>query len=270
MSRRDNGLTAASYAPLADVDPPLAEHVLEILRDAGVAAYAEPLAGETGPYRDVRPPDRPTTRVYVDRIAGSRAREVVGRMLPGLRADFLADVAARADRRDVAQSEVDAAWAQIVAGFDTTAASGPVPPWPVAEDVDRDRPDGDDTDGSPGPAATGLAGRLVRRGGPAGAQQDADETEDDLLAEAEPDDPTDHYVPPHPPPLPRPRDTVSRFAWAGAVGGPVLLVLAHVLGLDPWIGGAGVAAFVAGFVTLVARMQDRRPHDDGWDDGAVV
>ena len=58
----------------------------------------------------------------------------------------------------------DAAWAQIVAGFDTTAAAGPVPPWPVAEDVDRDRPDGDDTDGSPGPAGCARRGGEQHRG----------------------------------------------------------------------------------------------------------
>jgi len=34
---RDNGLPrAARYVPLVDVDPPVADHVLELLRDAGV------------------------------------------------------------------------------------------------------------------------------------------------------------------------------------------------------------------------------------------
>jgi hypothetical protein len=31
-----------------------------------------------------------------------------------------------------------------------------------------------------------------------------------------------------------------------------------------------IVAFLGGFVTLVARMRDRAPHDDGWDDGAVL
>jgi hypothetical protein len=266
VPRRDNGLPAASFVALADVDPPLTQHVLDVLAAAAIAAYAEPIAGETGPYRDVRPPDRPTTRVYVDRSERARAREVLGRLLPGLRAEFLADVAARTDRVEVAQAEVDAAWAGIVAGFDTPTEPSPIPPWPVAEDVNDPDP------GEPEPAGSGLSGRLVRRA-PTPTPDPATGTEadaDHAAAAADPDDPTDHYVPPHPPPLPPPRDTIQRFAWAAAIGGPLLLVAAHVFGLEPWLGGVGVAAFFGGFATLVARMQERSPQDDGWDDGAVV
>ena len=61
------GLPAAAYAKLVDVDPPIAEHVIELLAQAKIPAYAEPLVGDTGPYRDVRAPDRPTTRIYVER-----------------------------------------------------------------------------------------------------------------------------------------------------------------------------------------------------------
>ena len=67
-------------------------------------------------------------------------------------------------------------------------------------------------------------------------------------------------------------DRVGRFAWAGFVGGPVLLVLAALAGLqlEGWVGLLAVGGFVAGFVTLVARMKDRPPTDSGPDDGAVV
>ena len=84
-------------------------------------------------------------------------------------------------------------------------------------------------------------------------------------------DPDEHFEPPPPPPLPR-VDTVGRFAWAGAIGGPLLLVLAALLGipLAGWVGLLALAAFMAGFVTLVARMKDRPPNDSGPDDGAVV
>jgi hypothetical protein len=38
-----------------------------------------------------------------------------------------------------------------------------------------------------------------------------------------------------------------------------------------WMAVLAIAAFVGGFVTLVARMKDRPPSDDtGPDDGAVV
>ena len=72
------------------------------------------------------------------------------------------------------------------------------------------------------------------------------------------------YQPPHPPPLKAPADAVARFAWAGALGGPVFVVVTYVGG---WLGAVGVFASVAGFVTLIARMPHERDSDD---DGAVV
>ncbi len=85
------------------------------------------------------------------------------------------------------------------------------------------------------------------------------------------DDPDDHFRPPPPPPLPD-IDRVSRFAWAGALGGPVLLVLAAMAGLqlEGWVGLLALVAFMAGFVTLVVRMKPRNDSDSGPDDGAVV
>lgn len=240
-----NGLPAASYAALMDVDPPLVDHVLEILRDAGIGAYAEPIAGETGPYREVRAPDRPTSRVYVDRGRLVAAREVIEQRLPALRADFLADAAARADAASMAAAsadEVDAAWQQIVSGFGDTAPDPDVPPLSAG-----DRPE-------PG---SGLSARLVRQHTP--GPRDYDVAED-------PDD--DRFVPPPPPPLPRPRDRFDTMAWAGTIGGPVLILVSYVTGLGGWLAGAGFAAFTAGFVTLIVRAGER--HRDDGDHGAVV
>ena len=87
------------------------------------------------------------------------------------------------------------------------------------------------------------------------------------LDELEADDEEDEgYEPPHPPPIQRPSDAVGRFAWAGVLGGPVIVVGANVLGWDDWIAGLGVVATIGGFVALIARMKDR----DEDDDGAVV
>ena len=85
------------------------------------------------------------------------------------------------------------------------------------------------------------------------------------------DDSADHFEPPPPPPLPVP-DTIGRFAWAAVLGGPLFLIVATILRADisGWPGFVGLAAFVGGFVTLVARMKDRPPTDLGGDDGAVV
>ncbi|MCU0295662.1 MAG: hypothetical protein MUF33_01810 [Candidatus Nanopelagicales bacterium] len=84
-----------------------------------------------------------------------------------------------------------------------------------------------------------------------------------------PPEPEESFVPPEPPPLPK-IDTVGRFAWAGTIGGPLLLfggVLAPGI-VGPAAVTLGIAAFVLGFLTLVLRS----PHEpeDGWDDGSVV
>ena len=236
------GLPPASFATLVDVDPPLAEHVLQLLVEAGIPAYAEPLAGETGPYRDVRAPDRPTTRVYVERVRLTEARSAINARLPELRADFHADAAARSDAADMARAsaaEIDAAWTDIVAGLES---QGPTP----ADD--------------PTPPGSGLSARLVRQHTPPPAGPR------DYVVEDDPDD--DRFVPPPPPPLPTPRDRFDGFAWAGAIIGPILVVLSFLTGSGGWLAGIGFVAFTAGFVTLIARSGDRHRDDD--DNGAVV
>jgi hypothetical protein len=51
------------------------------------------------------------------------------------------------------------------------------------------------------------------------------------------------------------------------LGGPVLVIVANVLGWDRWMSGLGVVITVGGFAALVARMKDREDDDDN---GAVV
>ena len=239
LPRRDNGLTASSYVRLDDVETHLVDELLERLRDAGVAAYSAPTAGRRGPYGEMVPPLGPSDSVYVDAAHPGRARAV-------------ADLYLREIRDDIA-------WSDIVAGYDADPGDT-VPRWPVSEDVDPE----DETDDEPGndpayeketPEPT-IGFEELRSGRP---------------APLEVDDPNDHYQPPPPPPLPD-IDRVARFAWAGTLGGPLVLVLAAVLGLrlEGWVGFLAVAAFVAGFVTLIARMKDRPPTDSGPDDGAVV
>lgn len=76
-----------------------------------------------------------------------------------------------------------------------------------------------------------------------------------------------HFTPPEPPEIPT-GTPVKRLAWAGALGGPTVLVLTALTGWDaPGVVtlGAGLAA-LAGFATLVWHMPESR--GDGWDDGA--
>ena len=80
------------------------------------------------------------------------------------------------------------------------------------------------------------------------------------------------YVPPEPARGPR-LDWISRAAWTGVLGGPLLLVLAAVLdlGSSSRVTLIALIGFAGGFLTLVARMKDRDADGTGGpDDGAVV
>jgi hypothetical protein len=115
---RDNGLPAASaYAALADVDPPVADHVLSLLEQAGISAYAEPTAGTRGPYAEIRPHPRPMERVYVDRTQMTAARAAVSQALPALEAQFHSSATAATDpdeqADDLTQRRINEQWAAI-------------------------------------------------------------------------------------------------------------------------------------------------------------
>lgn len=265
MSSRDNGLSASRYTPLLELDPPLVEQVLDLLAAAGIAAYVEPVEGDRGPYQDVQLPERVLMRLQVQHDRAADARATVGAHLPQLKAAFLADSAARDDRSAIAANEVDAAWARIVAGYDV--APDAVGRWSAAEDLDE-----------PPTTGSGLSRRLVRRDDRDDPSEAASPPEvDSPTFSGDPrayvvDDPDEHFVPPPPPPLPE-TDVVTRMAWAGLVGGPALVLLIAVLGLqiEPWVVLIALLAFCGGVATLVARMGDHRRHDDDdWNDGAVV
>ena len=94
------------------------------------------------------------------------------------------------------------------------------------------------------------------------APEEPDPFIEELLSEGK-------FEPPEPPPIPLP-DTIGRFAWAGAIGGPLFLVLVYVLGLGSFLTTLALVASVAGFITLVARKREREVSDGERDDGAVV
>lgn len=146
------------------------------------------------------------------------------------------------------RDEFDEAWARIVedlTGSDSGApAPAPAPPEPEA------------AAGAAGPDQ-GLAALFepLRRREPA-PDAFVDNWEDE-----------GHFVPPVPPEIPE-GTPITRLAWAGALGGPTVLVLTALTGWDaPGVVtlGAGIAT-LAGFATLVWHMPDSR--GDGWDDGA--
>jgi hypothetical protein len=79
------------------------------------------------------------------------------------------------------------------------------------------------------------------------------------------------YVP-EPLPPPARMDSVTKAALAGVIGGPGYLLIASLFlhwTISPAAAFVAVAAFIAGFVTLVVKLGDRSGRDDD-DNGAVL
>ncbi|WP_329458268.1 hypothetical protein [Streptomyces sp. NBC_01497] len=169
----------------------------------------------------------------------------------------------------------EAAWAAIVAGYGDEPADPPgAKPFKsvddlatldsksggVTQDTAKDETETPTDPGDPGQVPPrALGGSVVFAPGvgvpvPAGPR-DAEPVED-------PDE--GHFVPPEPPPLPE-SDATAKFAWLGAIGGPVLALLAVVFQWDMtwWLTAVCAGGFLGGIATLVARMQ----HDDEDDEG---
>jgi len=136
--RRDNGLDAALWSPLSDVDPRVGEHLLDLLEAVGIAAYLEP-ATDVEPYtRTVSLPSPPSDRLFVDRARRGEARTLIDR-----HADVPQPPHVRPDL------DSDAEFARIVAAFE--AEHGPAageteeprddPPPPPAEPSVLDAPE---------------------------------------------------------------------------------------------------------------------------------
>jgi hypothetical protein len=244
--RRDNGLDAALWSPLRDVDPRIGEHLLDVLSVAGIAAYLEPSA-DVEPYtRTVSLPSPPSDRLFVDRARRREARGLVDEHVAQDTAtlDREAQAAeppsperarAAAPERATVRPDLDedAEWARIVAAFETENGRLVV--------------DDDDT-----PAATAAE-----------APPPPAPHEPAIL-----DRPEEHFEPPPPPPLPVPAPA-SLYAVLLIAGGLVLIGAPSLLRLSYDVGlMLGVAAIAGGVAMLVSRMRDRS--DDDGDDGAVV
>jgi hypothetical protein len=251
-------LDAAAFVPLADVDPRVGEHLLDVLGAAGVPAYLEPSV-DIEPYtRALALPSPPTDRLWVDREQRLAARQIVeteAQQAGQAGLEALGRERPRAQQAEASTStglpaEEEQIWAQIVASYGAEPADTPVPPWPVEEDADGPAtPDGDN-DSGPGAARAGTAA------GPGGEAPPAEDDEE-------------HFVPPPPPPVPR----LSRQALLALlllVIGLALVVAPGQVGLDQQAGLLfGVVSILSGTGVLILRLRDSRSDDDG-DDGAVV
>jgi hypothetical protein len=76
------------------------------------------------------------------------------------------------------------------------------------------------------------------------------------------------FTPPTPPPLTRPH-RVTLLAWAAIAAGVVLVLIGLGAGGEKLLAMLGIAGFIGGFITLVARAGEGNRTDDP-DDGAVV
>jgi hypothetical protein len=264
--RRDNGLVAAEYAAVGDVDPRVGEHLLDILALDGIAAYLRPSTDLHPVTRSSTLPGRPTDRLYVDRTRLDTARDYLARL-----AEDSDDVEGRrvagpddADGRRVPepdgsisgsggasalgayesdsgpapdQPSIDDEWAKIVAGFDAEVSSSS---WPAAEDL----PDRDPTER--GRTTTPLLPREERAG------------EDFVVARP---------VPREEPSLLDGLDTL-----AGIILGLIVFLKPSLLPVSESAAMLlGFAAVVGGFATLVWRLRPGDDDDDSDpDDGARV
>ncbi|MFM9444109.1 hypothetical protein [Streptomyces acidiscabies] len=190
------------------------------------------------------------------------------------------------DREDNAEPEdqhvpfdEEAAWAAIVAGYGDEPKDPPgAKPFKSVEDLalleartnddekPPEKPAAPEASAEP-PADKPLGGSVTFAPGVGPRDYSPAEPSDDDLGE----DDEGHFVPPEPPPLPE-ADATSKFAWLGVVGGPVLLLLAVLLGWDMtwWLATVGIGGFLGGFATLVMRMRTDEEGDDDPGRGAVV
>ena len=273
MPGRDNGFVARHYLPLADLDPRLAEAMLEVLRAESIAAYVEPSTGRLGGYLEVHLPDRPHDRLWVDREQRDRAATLLSQHTEA------EPLPVNEAPGDTASSSFEDAWAELVANYDApeqARGGADVPPWPVAEDV-LDAP-ADFIDGQQAlpldlpddnPA---VPRRIVRRAESTAAEPISDDAASPTVDHGGEYDPLsildEHFVPPTPPKPPKMRPA-TRWAVLAIVLGFALIIVKEFSDAVPGGIALGVLAIVGGFAALVAGMRPDREPDDS-DDGAVV
>jgi hypothetical protein len=291
--RRDNGLFAADYAVVADVDPRIGEHLLDVLGNRGIAAYLQPTSDQHPVTRVTTLPGRPTDRLYVDRSELDTARQFLavltrdagpaepaepaaadGEPAPPTSTSALSVDEAPAPAARTS-TEFDAAWASIVANFDNQAAySGALEgttPWPAIEDLTTH----DQAAAAAEPEAAPVAPREWPRWQPRTDDDPSLLDGLDSFGSALPDsDDDEDYEPPPPPPLPRLAAVtiigiVAIVCGIALVADPDLLAsvidttAAAVLGCGLMLGGA---------VALIGRLRSGNDDDEPGDpdDGAIV
>ncbi|MFI7300377.1 hypothetical protein [Streptomyces sp. NPDC050121] len=179
----------------------------------------------------------------------------------------------------------DAAWAAIVAGYGEEPPDPPgAKPFKSIEDLallevgTNDEEPAADAGTEPGKEPEKEPGEEKEPAKPLGSSiafapgvGPRDYTAPEPAEEDFDEDDEGHFVPPEPPPLPA-ADTTAKFAWLGVIGGPVLLLVAVLLGWEMtwWLSTVGIGGFLGGFATLVMRMRTDDEDEGDPGRGAVV
>lgn len=254
--RRDNGLDAVTFKPLRDVDPRVGEHLLDVLREAGIAAYLDPTSDVDAVTRSIALPSPPSDRLHVDRsqtdiavallhdydLDGDEAENEQTGQRPHDRPGTTDSPPVRVPGTPAGPSPSlpaeDAQWSELVAAYE--AEHGRLGDT-LTDDFDR-------------------AAQLQADARAAASQAAIEEARD---ADEE------HYEPPPPPPLPI-LSRATAYALVLLVGGALLLVAPGVLGLSGELGFVfGVLGIASGVGMLVWRMREGPKFEDP-DDGAIV
>jgi len=242
--RRDNGLDAPAFRALRDVDPRVGEHLLDVLREAGIAAYLDPTSDVDAVTRSIALPSPPSDRLYVDRTLTADATALL--------LDYDVDV-------DLDSTDPDARHLGPVPAPGTASATSNTDEAQWRELIaayERDHGRLGDTLTDDFERAARLRG--VEHDTAGRAAGEAVDAEDD-----------EHYEPPPPPPLP----VLSRsaaYALVLLIGGALLLIAPGVLGLSGEVGFVlGVLGIASGVGMLVWRMREGPKYEDP-DDGAIV
>lgn len=285
--RRDNGLEAAAFKAAGDVDPRVGEHLLDVLGLAGIAAYLQPAADINPLTRANMLPSRPTDRLWVDQGYVARARELINQLddrteartseagqssRTGGEANERSDDSARAADADgpgakmsKAESDgrldFDAEWQSIVAGWADEASD------PNASIDGETKSKVDES------ADDRTSGRVRRREQPVEPPRhtpivglDVPFAPGEILPTSE----EDKWVPPAPPPLPRPTKYAVGAVTLILVGAFLVLFQGKLLPIsDTMAMVLGFCGIAGGFGIGVWRLRDNS-EDDDMDDGAQV
>jgi hypothetical protein len=235
--RRDNGLVSERFAAIADIDPRLSDHLLDVLGLREVPAYVEP-SPATNP--------APLDRLHVAADQADAGREVLEALAAelGISISYSAHTLRPEPTVDPLEGiDTDAEFEAIVAGLGDLGR--PLIQSGAAEPVDNG-----DTE-PPGPADP------TEPRGPKPSETDA-------LLEAE------HFVPPAPPPVPRPA-APTVIALIVTLLGIGVIAFGGMLGMpSDFPLPAGVILILTGVVLLILRLRPE-PRDESSDgDGAVV